>query len=105
MSEDDHQEQLELPGLETPKVPHLKLVYSAPSGIVNAAEPAGNVSASAFAGTTNSGAAGIVRDDLLENEDRVACNVCGYLSWDTDNWVGGLGRVCSMCASDHFGTF
>lgn len=97
------QEQLELPGVEPIKVPHLRLVHSAP-GLVDAAEPAGNANASVFAGTTNSGAAGIVSEDLLTNEDRVTCSQCGYLTFDCNNWIGGKGRVCGFCASEHFGT-
>ncbi|BDD79875.1 hypothetical protein [Burkholderia phage FLC9] len=97
-----NQEQLELPEVEPAKAAHLRLVHSAP-GLVNAAEPAGNASASVLAGTTNSGAAGIVSEDLLANEDRVACAQCGYLTFDCDNWIGGKGRVCGFCASEHFG--
>jgi hypothetical protein len=98
------QEQLELPEVESSKTAHLRLVHSRSQGIVNIAEPAGNGSASAFAGTTNSGAAGIVSEDLLTNEDRVTCDNCGYLTFDCNNWIGGKGRVCSFCASDHFGS-
>lgn len=99
-----NQEQLELPEVETVKTAHLRLVHSRPQGLVNLAEPAGNASASALAGTTSSGAAGIVSEDLLKNEDRVTCNECGYLTFDCNHWIGGKGRVCGFCASDHFGS-
>lgn len=95
-------EQLELPEVETSKAAHLKLVHSRPLGTVNSAEPAGNVSASVFAGTTSSDAAGIVSEFLLTNEDRVSCQKCKYLTFDCSNWIGGLGRVCDFCASEHF---
>lgn len=44
----------------------------------------------------------IVGDDILTNEDRSECNVCHWVGFDVNNWIGGLGRVCDCCASDHF---
>lgn len=45
-----------------------------------------------------------VSDDLLTNEERVVCNKCSYVSFECNNWIAGLGRVCNYCASEHFGS-
>jgi hypothetical protein len=73
-----------------------------PPGFVNRAVLAGNASASVGAGTTPSGAACTVSECLLENKDRAVCDKCGYVGFDCDNWVGGLGRLCSYCCGEHF---
>lgn len=78
------------------------IAYRDPAAFVNRAEPAGNVNASVGAGTTPSDAACIVSECLLDNEDRVVCNKCGYVSFDCNNWIGGLGRVCDYCATEHY---
>lgn len=73
-----------------------------PAGFIHSVEHAGNVNASVGAGTTLSGAVCIASECLLDNADRAVCNKCGYVGFDCDNWIGGLGRLCSYCCSEHF---